>query len=327
MNITVIRKDFIEEDVPIERIDPNVCKEDLCLIIGDLEISERTLETFIDDKQVIREIKDYIEWDVDFFYDEYNERDVIIGVLAPEKNSDRYGKIFLITYGRRIIVLYESFLKESFVREFIKIMKRTTARENWRVINRLLELEIDLYQNNINILRERLEDLEDLIWESDEVIIKDRVMARKIFSMKRSIIKINKDLIRLRDLVIKLENSIHILDKDLINKEEIYYLRIEISSLIETLEILRDLMISMIDIDIAYASYKINQIMKKLTAITLILMPPTLIASIYGMNFDTSVSPWNMPELRLPYGYPMALIMIFISMWLPYLILRKIKFL
>jgi hypothetical protein len=43
MNITVIRKDFIEEDVPIERIDPNVCKEDLCLIIGDLEISERTL--------------------------------------------------------------------------------------------------------------------------------------------------------------------------------------------------------------------------------------------------------------------------------------------
>jgi len=56
-------------------------------------------------------------------------------------------------------------------------------------------------------------------------------------------------------------------------------------------------------------------------------MPPTLIASIYGMNFDTSVSPWNMPELRLPYGYPMALIMIFISMWLPYLILRKIKFL
>ncbi|MCC6061351.1 MAG: hypothetical protein LM581_00080 [Desulfurococcales archaeon] len=176
-------------------------------------------------------------------------------MLAPEKNSDRYGKIFLITYGRRIIVLYESFLKESFVREFIKIMKRTTARENWRVINRLLELEIDLYQNNINILRERLEDLEDLIWESDEVIIKDRIMARKIFSMKRSIIKINKDLIRLRDLVIKLENSIHILDKDLINKEEIYYLRIEISSLIETLEILRDLMISMIDIDIAYASY------------------------------------------------------------------------
>jgi len=152
-------------------------------------------------------------------------------------------------------------------------------------------------------------------------------MARKIFSMKRSIIKINKDLIRLRDLVIKLENSIHILDKDLINKEETYYLRIEISSLIETLEILRDLMISMIDIDIAYASYKINQIMKKLTAITLILMPPTLIASIYGMNFDTSVSSWNMPELRLPYGYPMALIMIFISMWLPYLILRKIKFL
>jgi len=46
MNITVIRKDFIEEDVPIERIDPNVYKEDLCLIIGDLEISDKNFRDF-----------------------------------------------------------------------------------------------------------------------------------------------------------------------------------------------------------------------------------------------------------------------------------------
>ncbi len=85
-------------------------------------------------------------------------------------------------------------------------------------------------------------------------------------------------------------------------------------------------MITLVDIDIALASYKINDIMKKLTAITLILMPPTLIASIYGMNFDTSVSPWNMPELKLPFGYPMALAVIFLAMWLPYIVLKKLRF-
>ncbi|MGH2401588.1 MAG: magnesium transporter CorA family protein [Candidatus Limnocylindria bacterium] len=41
--------------------------------------------------------------------------------------------------------------------------------------------------------------------------------------------------------------------------------------------------------------------MKRLTAFTVILMVPTLIAGIYGMNFD------RMPELELPFGYPLAL--------------------
>ena len=41
--------------------------------------------------------------------------------------------------------------------------------------------------------------------------------------------------------------------------------------------------------------------MKTLTALTVILMVPTLIAGIYGMNFD------QMPELRWAYGYPLAL--------------------
>ena len=41
-------------------------------------------------------------------------------------------------------------------------------------------------------------------------------------------------------------------------------------------------------------------------------MPPTLIASIYGMNFK------NMPELEWHYGYPMALVLIMLAAALPY---------
>jgi magnesium transporter len=46
--------------------------------------------------------------------------------------------------------------------------------------------------------------------------------------------------------------------------------------------------------------------MKVLTIIATIFMPMSFIASLYGMNFDTS-SPWNMPELAWRFGYFMAL--------------------
>ena len=46
-------------------------------------------------------------------------------------------------------------------------------------------------------------------------------------------------------------------------------------------------------------------------------MPPTLVASIYGMNFH------RMPELNWPFGYPMALGLMVISALVPVLWFRK----
>jgi len=50
-----------------------------------------------------------------------------------------------------------------------------------------------------------------------------------------------------------------------------------------------------------------NDVMKVLTVIATIFIPLTFIAGIYGMNFNTEVSPWNMPELSWYWGYPFAL--------------------
>jgi hypothetical protein len=47
-----------------------------------------------------------------------------------------------------------------------------------------------------------------------------------------------------------------------------------------------------------------------------VLLPPTLIASIYGMNFH------HMPELRWQWGYPFALVVMIISAVVPYLIFK-----
>jgi magnesium transporter len=47
--------------------------------------------------------------------------------------------------------------------------------------------------------------------------------------------------------------------------------------------------------------------MKVLTIFTVVFIPLNFIASIYGMNFSTDKSSWNMPELNWVYGYPFTL--------------------
>jgi len=56
-----------------------------------------------------------------------------------------------------------------------------------------------------------------------------------------------------------------------------------------------------------------NNIIKIFSVAAVALMPPTLIASIYGMNFH------RMPELNWPYGYPLAILVMILSAILPYL--------
>lgn len=58
----------------------------------------------------------------------------------------------------------------------------------------------------------------------------------------------------------------------------------------------------------SHMTQKLNETMKVLTIIATIFIPLTFITSIYGMNFDTKASVFNMPELASPIGYPAVLI-------------------
>lgn len=73
----------------------------------------------------------------------------------------------------------------------------------------------------------------------------------------------------------------------------------------------------MLEATLGMVSIEQNQIIKLFSVVAVMLMPPTLIASIYGMNFR------HMPELEFTYGYPMALAMMVLGALLPFLYFKR----
>ncbi len=72
----------------------------------------------------------------------------------------------------------------------------------------------------------------------------------------------------------------------------------------------------LLDATLGLVNLEQNNIIKLFSVMAVIFMPPTLVASIYGMNFE------HMPELKWEYGYPMALALMVVVAVAPYLIFR-----
>ena len=92
---------------------------------------------------------------------------------------------------------------------------------------------------------------------------------------------------------------------DLIEAREMVYYRNVYDHLVrftELIESSREMVSDLMQTHLAAASNKLNEIMKVLTMISTVVLPMTLIAGIYGMNFKK----W-FPELDWDYGYPFAL--------------------
>jgi magnesium transporter len=73
----------------------------------------------------------------------------------------------------------------------------------------------------------------------------------------------------------------------------------------------------LLDATLGLINLEQNQIIKIFSIVAVVLMPPTLVASIYGMNFA------HMPELSWTYGYPTALILMAVAAAVPYLWFKR----
>ncbi len=153
-----------------------------------------------------------------------------------------------------------------------------------------------------------LEAYGELIEELEQEVVANptRKTLEKIYHIRRELLSLRRAIWPQRDAI----NSLIRDDSELISQNVRVYLRdcydhaVQVMDMVETY---RELTSGLMDVYLSAVGNRMNEVMKLLTVISSIFIPLTFIAGIYGMNFNTEKSPWNMPELNWYLGYPACL--------------------
>lgn len=165
----------------------------------------------------------------------------------------------------------------------------------------LMDAVVDGYYKVLENIGEEIEELEEELVEhpSPETL-------QSIHTLKKEMIFLRRSVWPLREVIIGMERE----ESSLIRETTHIYLRDlydHTIQVIDTTETFRDIIAGMLDVYLSIISNRMNEVMKVLTIFAVIFIPMTFIAGIYGMNFNTAKSPFNMPELNWYFGYPLAL--------------------
>lgn len=101
------------------------------------------------------------------------------------------------------------------------------------------------------------------------------------------------------------------------DRERLKLLARDVRSLTDQLAFLSSRTSFLLDATLGLISVEQNDVIRVLTVAAAILLPPTLIGTIYGMNFTV------MPELDWRFGYPLAVGVMILAGVVPYLILKR----
>lgn len=179
----------------------------------------------------------------------------------------------------------------------------------------LIDAIVDDYLPMLDALSDRMDDLEDQIFEDfrPEAI-------EEIFRIKKQLTFLRRAVTPLRDVF----NTLLRREQPIFSRETMIYFQDVFDHLIrvaDTIDTLRDMLGSTMDAYLSVSGNRMNVVMKRLTSLSTILMSVTLIAGIYGMNFKV------MPELDWKFGYPGALLSMLVIGLAIYFYFRKIKWL
>jgi magnesium transporter len=166
---------------------------------------------------------------------------------------------------------------------------------------------IDTYFVLLAKLGDELDAVEDRLYiNADKTIMYDAQQLKRTLIILRRITWPERDKI----------NDILRTENPLVTAEVKMFLRDAYDHCIQVMDLIenyKEIANSVIDLYLSMVSNRMNEIMKVLTIISVIFIPLTFVAGIYGMNFSrvdpisNQQMPDNMPELYSPHGYYYAL--------------------
>ena len=167
-----------------------------------------------------------------------------------------------------------------------------------------------------------LDDIVEQVSELEERLITGGAQPGEPYDV-RSLFQIKRDLLQLRRVIAPERDALLVLTRQEVplfeRKIAVYFQDVydHVVRVTDAIDIYQDLLSSALDLYLSMVSNNLNQVMKTLTSLTVILIVPTLIAGIYGMNFE------HMPELHWQFGYAYALGTMVVSAALLFVYFRR----
>ena len=199
----------------------------------------------------------------------------------------------------------------------------TTVRRRWEkqgdlaregggaLLYALLDEVVDDYFDVVERLEDTSEDIEGEVF-ADEAV---EGVQERIFLLKKRVLQFRRAVLPLREVLDLLEEEVGVVTTRL----RPYFRDVadHVLRVLEFIDNVRELLTAALEAYLSQVSNRLNQVMKQLTSWAAIILVPTLIAGIYGMNFR------HMPELHWVFGYPMALGLMLISGLVLYRVFRR----
>jgi magnesium transporter len=155
---------------------------------------------------------------------------------------------------------------------------------------------VDNYLPIVSRFEEELDRIESDMFKSDF----DQVAVAKLYDLRRHLLKLRNAAVPMDDIC----NQLIRFHEDIVPKELRAYVRDvqdhahQITTITDDM---REMLTNAMHVNLALVSVRQNEVVKRLAGWGAILAVPTVIFSLYGMNFE------SMPELKTAWGYPVTL--------------------
>jgi len=226
---------------------------------------------------------------------------------------DRYENItvaFILNQGRIFTIRNERL-------ETVHIFKQMVAAGTIRITDHfdllfsLFEIKVDRLADKLELIYSEIEKISRDVYDGDNRNLEKIIL--RLGSLQDTNDKIRHGLLDMQRLFSFLRRTGYNLRK---NSKILQRLILDIESLIQHSNFLLSKSDSLLNVTIGLINSEQNKVIKIFSIISVVFLPPTLVASIYGMNFEI------MPELHWHLGYPFSLGLILVSAITPYLLFR-----
>lgn len=195
------------------------------------------------------------------------------------------GKKFLISSYSKPEIDLESYIEKRYDKKTDSLTKGPSF-----LLYYLIDRVVDQYYPVIEDLNDEIEDLEDEMFNEPK-----KEHSQTIFMLKKYVLALRRKILPQKDVI----NALMTKEKSFMHKETAVYLRDvydHVVNLKDMIDSSRFILSESLDIYLSSLSNKMNEVMKTLAVIATIVLPMTLISSIYGMNFVPEMPPFADPN-------------------------------